>query len=91
MPTGRRVGELFVLADVLEARCRVAVGRVEKLTPAVLAKAFRGELVPQEPSDEPADALLERIKKEGAVDGGKKARGPAGGARRKVAEQRYCP
>jgi type I restriction enzyme, S subunit len=27
----------------------------------VLAKAFRGELVPQDPNDEPASALLERI------------------------------
>jgi type I restriction enzyme, S subunit len=27
----------------------------------VLAKAFRGELVPQDPTDEPASALLARI------------------------------
>ena len=27
----------------------------------LLAKAFRGELVPQDPNDEPAGALLERI------------------------------
>jgi len=30
----------------------------------VLAKAFRGELVPQDPNDEPAEKLLERIKAE---------------------------
>jgi type I restriction enzyme, S subunit len=34
------------------------------LTPALLAKAFRGELVPQDPNDEPASVLLERIKAE---------------------------
>ncbi len=32
-----------------------------KLEQAILAKAFRGDLVPQDPSDEPASALLERI------------------------------
>ena len=35
--------------------------QVERLTPALLAKAFRGELVPQDPNDEPAAVLLERI------------------------------
>jgi type I restriction enzyme S subunit len=29
---------------------------------AVLERAFRGELVPQDPSDEPAEALLSRIR-----------------------------
>lgn len=32
------------------------------MTPALLAKAFRGELVPQDPNDEPAPVLLERIR-----------------------------
>ena len=32
-----------------------------KLKQAILAKAFRGELVPPDPSDEPAAKLLERI------------------------------
>jgi len=35
-----------------------------KLDQATLAKAFRGELVPQDPNDEPASVLLERIKAE---------------------------
>jgi type I restriction enzyme S subunit len=33
-----------------------------RLDQAILAKAFRGELVPQDPRDEPASALLEHIK-----------------------------
>ena len=37
---------------------------LQQLDEAVLAKAFRGELVPQDPNDEPASVLLERIRKE---------------------------
>jgi type I restriction enzyme S subunit len=41
----RRVKALFDYADRLEARYAAAFSRVERLTPAFLAKAFRGELV----------------------------------------------
>jgi type I restriction enzyme, S subunit len=58
----RRVGALFKTADALEARYRKAKAYVDKLTQSILAKAFRGELVPQDPNDEPASALLKRIK-----------------------------
>jgi len=54
--------ELFCLADQLEARLTIARKVVDRLTPALLAKAFRGELVPQDPGDEPASVLLERIR-----------------------------
>lgn len=37
---------------------------IDHLDQAILAKAFRGELVPQHPNDEPASLLLERIKAE---------------------------
>jgi type I restriction enzyme S subunit len=60
----RRVESLFKLADQLEARYQKAKAYVDKLTQSILAKAFRGELVPQDPNDEPASVLLERIKKE---------------------------
>ena len=33
--------------------------RVDRLTASILAKAFRGELVPQDPNDEPGETLLE--------------------------------
>ncbi len=58
----RRVASLFAYADRLEARFTAARIQVEKLIPALLAKAFRGELVSQDPNDEPANALLERIR-----------------------------
>lgn len=57
----RQVDKLFALADKLEAHHR-AVIRVEKFPQAILAKAFRGEFVPQDPNDEPAERLLERIR-----------------------------
>ena len=57
---------------------RAAVGEAESalstLDQSILAKAFRGELVPQDPNDEPASVLLERIRaqREAAEANGKK-------------------
>jgi type I restriction enzyme S subunit len=58
----RRVEALFKTADAPEARYLKAKAHVDKLTQSILAKAFRGELVPQDPNDEPAAVLLERIR-----------------------------
>jgi type I restriction enzyme S subunit len=60
----RRVEALFAFADRIEARLATAQKTVERLTPATLAKAFRGDLVPQNPDDEPAAALLARLQQE---------------------------
>ena len=60
----RRVEALFKTADALEARYRTAKAHVDKLTQSILAKAFRGELVPQDPNDEPASILLKRVQQE---------------------------
>lgn len=57
----RRVEALFAFADRLEARSAAARRQAGQLTPALLAKAFRGELVPQDPADEPAAELLKRL------------------------------
>jgi type I restriction enzyme S subunit len=68
----RRVEELFKLADDVEKQVEAATKRVDKLTQTVLAKAFRGELVPTDAelarregrSYEPASVLLDRIRQE---------------------------
>lgn len=57
----RRVEALFAVADKMEASLGTARKRVDQLTPSILAQAFRGELVKQDPTDEPASALLARI------------------------------
>jgi type I restriction enzyme, S subunit len=57
----RRVQALLALANRIETRLTTARAQVARLTPAILAKAFRGDLVPQDPNDEPASVLLERL------------------------------
>jgi type I restriction enzyme S subunit len=81
----RRVDALFALADTLEARLATARAQVERLTPALLSKGFRGELVPQDPNDEPASVLLARIR---AAAEGTPARAKAKGTPRKRAAAR---
>ncbi len=57
----RRMEELFALADRIEARYQKAKAQVDKLTQSILTKAFRGELIPQDPNDEPVIKISERI------------------------------
>ena len=63
----RRADQLFKLADEIEARYEAARISFDKLSQSILAKAFRGELVPQDPNDEPAEKLLERIRAQRAT------------------------
>lgn len=58
----RRTSELLKFADCLERHCTNAAAQVAALTPSALAKAFRGELVAQDPNDKPASALLAKLK-----------------------------
>jgi type I restriction enzyme S subunit len=60
----RRVEALFKTADALETRYAAAKTHIDKLTQSILGKAFRGELVPQDPNDEPATALLDRFRRD---------------------------
>ncbi|MCU8056057.1 restriction endonuclease subunit S [Shewanella sp. SM34] len=78
----RRVEELFGFADKVEAQVNAAQARVNNLTQAILAKAFRGELTADWRAANPelisgensAEALLEKIKFERQFMLGKKTR-----------------
>ena len=47
-----------------EATVEASLARADRLRQSILRQAFSGQLVPQDPDDEPASALLERIKSE---------------------------
>jgi type I restriction enzyme S subunit len=63
----RRVERAYSEIDRLTAEAAAARRLLDRLDQAVLAKAFRGELVPQDPADEPASVLLDRIRAERAA------------------------
>lgn len=67
-----RVQSLFAQADVIQVATDLARHRLDRLDQSILARAFRGELVPQDPNDEPASVLLERIRAEKARRAGER-------------------
>ena len=72
------VGEVescFSEVETLEKTLATSLEQSEALRQSILKKAFCGQLVPQDPTDEPASALLARIKAEqSAAPKAKKAR-----------------
>ena len=58
----RRIDSLIRIVDSLEQTYQKLKHFLDLLDHAILAKAFRGELVEQDPNDEPASVLLERIR-----------------------------
>lgn len=71
-PGANRVESLFAFANRIKQQVTAGKERADRLTQAILAKAFCGELVPTEAElarkegqeHEPASVLLERVKKE---------------------------
>ena len=83
------LAEQTMIADTVEeqldsidqtlSECLAALVRAGKMRFGILRSAFEGRLVPQDPSDEPATVLLDRIRAERAADAktrpARKARG----------------
>jgi len=63
-----RMSLIKEVETILEKSLRQA----ERLRQGILKQAFKGKLVPQDPSDEPADKLLQRIREERAKSKGEK-------------------
>jgi len=57
-----RIEKAFRWIDRLASETTRARKLIDHLDRAILARAFQGELVPQDPNDEPASVLLERIR-----------------------------
>lgn len=55
---------LFSVADEVEKIVEKSLKESERLRQSILKIAFEGRLVPQDPNDEPAEKLLERIRVE---------------------------
>lgn len=57
------IEESLASLEALENAVVESESALTQLDQSILAKAFRGELVPQDPNDEPASELLARIRK----------------------------
>ncbi|AFY89208.1 restriction endonuclease subunit S [Chroococcidiopsis thermalis] len=88
----KRIETLLKIAQRVEGGYQGIKANIDQLDRSILAKAFRGELVPQDPNDEPASVLLERIraeraKQETAAKTAKKSTTKTSGKRRRKTQQ----
>jgi len=57
---------ILSIDDSIKSMVRIELKLANRLRQSILKRAFEGKLIPQNPCDEPASALLERIKAEKA-------------------------
>lgn len=58
------ISRRFSVIDEISKEMELMIKYSDKLRHSILKKAFEGKLIPQDPNDEPAEKLLERIKTE---------------------------
>jgi len=58
------IEKYYTIAGKFEENLNFELKRSQSLRQSILKRAFEGKLVPQDPNDEPASVLLERIKAE---------------------------
>lgn len=62
-----KIESMIAVVGKIEESMTIVVAQAESLKRRILESAFSGQLVPQDPNDEPASVLLERIKAMKAV------------------------
>ncbi|MGD2247934.1 MAG: restriction endonuclease subunit S [Candidatus Methanofastidiosia archaeon] len=68
------IEQRFSIIKKIEKTVDTNLKKAERLHQSILKKAFEGKLVPQNPNDEPAHILLERIKAEKSKNNSKKSK-----------------
>lgn len=58
----RQITQKLSFTDIVKRELAIQQKKMDALRQSILKKAFSGQLVPQNPSDEPASVLLERIR-----------------------------
>ena len=66
MKIAQEFDNIFSICDKIETIIKSELKRAQSLRQSILKPAFEGKLVPQDPNDEPASVLMERIKAEKA-------------------------